>query len=327
MPKFSIIIPLYNAEPHIAQCLDSIAQQTYTDFEVIMVDDGSTDNSAAICTEMQRHDSRFFYIYQENGGVSSARNVGIAKATGEWLCFVDADDVLYPATLSTYYNMVSRQDADMAMGSYVLDSNIPKECFKEEKSFLLTIDRHKAADLMFLTNEYGYQGYVWNKVFKRSIIQKHGICFDTSISYNEDRLFCIDYICHMNGPLLFSSTPVYHYFKRETGAMGKASKAFNEKIFSDFDSSVLMLTMLKENGFPRKTINLSRDRIADSYDLIRHNMRNVGCLNAKQRTAELLCRVKRIIGQLFYIDNRIRRFLSKQLGHILKRKIYLESVL
>ena len=92
MHSVSIIIPIYNGERYLYQCLESIQMQGYTDFEVLMIDDGSTDGSAGICMEFAERDSRFRYKHKENGGVSSARNVGIEESTGEWLLFVDADD-------------------------------------------------------------------------------------------------------------------------------------------------------------------------------------------------------------------------------------------
>ena len=91
-PKISIIIPIYKVEKYIRECLDSILNQTFTDWEALLIDDGSPDNSGVICDEYAAKDNRFKVFHKENGGVSSARNLGLEKATGEWVTFIDADD-------------------------------------------------------------------------------------------------------------------------------------------------------------------------------------------------------------------------------------------
>src|SRR5690606_22590995 len=92
MPKVSVIIPVYNTENYLRECLDSILAQTFTDFEVLLINDGSTDSSGKICDEYAEKDSRIKVFHKENGGVSSARNLGLDNAKGEWICFVDSDD-------------------------------------------------------------------------------------------------------------------------------------------------------------------------------------------------------------------------------------------
>lgn len=91
-PKLSVIVPIYNVEPYLRQCLDSIVNQTYRNLEIILVDDGSPDNCGAICDEYAEKDERIFVVHKQNGGLSAARNDGIARATGEWITFVDSDD-------------------------------------------------------------------------------------------------------------------------------------------------------------------------------------------------------------------------------------------
>ena len=105
MPKVSIIVPIYNSETHLSRCIDSILAQTYSDFELILVNDGSIDNSGKICDEYAQKDSRIIVIHKENGGTSSARNIGLEKSHGEYITFVDSDDTIYPNYLCTFsYN-------------------------------------------------------------------------------------------------------------------------------------------------------------------------------------------------------------------------------
>jgi glycosyltransferase involved in cell wall biosynthesis len=113
MPKLSIVIPVYNVEDYIEKCLDSIRGQTFTDFEVICVDDGSTDYSGMLCNRYRRIDKRFKVIHQENAGVSSARNRGIDEASGEWLTFVDPDDWINNEFYERLFEAQQKFDADV----------------------------------------------------------------------------------------------------------------------------------------------------------------------------------------------------------------------
>lgn len=101
-PLVTVIIPVYNAENTLARCVDSILAQTFTDFELLLIDDGSRDGSAALCDEYAKKDGRVRVFHKENGGVSSARNVGLDNAQGEWLCFCDSDDYTYPCWLKNF---------------------------------------------------------------------------------------------------------------------------------------------------------------------------------------------------------------------------------
>ena len=102
MPKVSIIVPIYNSEAHLSRCIDSILAQTLTDFELILVNDGSQDNSGKICDNYAQKDSRIIVLHKENGGTSSARNVGLKKSRGEYITFVDSDDTIYPHYLTSF---------------------------------------------------------------------------------------------------------------------------------------------------------------------------------------------------------------------------------
>ena len=115
MPLLSIIVPVYNTATYLPACLDSILSQGFTDFEVLLVDDGSSDGSGAICDKYAEADSRVRVFHQENGGVSSARNLGLSQAKGEWIYFVDSDDEMLPDGLQTLVDCIS-DDVDIVMG-------------------------------------------------------------------------------------------------------------------------------------------------------------------------------------------------------------------
>lgn len=323
MPKFSIIIPLYNAERYIGQCLDSIAEQSYPDFEVIIVDDGSTDNGALIAKSMAEKDPRFVYYYKENGGVSSARNLGIDKAKGEWISFVDADDLLLPDALTTFANLCSDNDIEMAMGTYIEESYLLKECFKEARTFDLILSRDRIIELMFMPHLYNYQGSAWGKVYRRDLLNDNHIRFNTSIAINEDRLFCVEYICLITQRVRFTSFPVYKYIKRADGTMGSFSNSFKPTLLSDFDASLIMLDRVENGGFPKCVVKLGYDNVINSYDMVRHLMAAAHYSKTKEETAHLKQRTINRVGLLFFLWQRVRRFLSRQYYNIFRRKIYI----
>ena len=117
-PKISIIVPVYNVEKYIRRCLDSIAAQTFTDWECICVDDGTPDASGKICDEYAQKDGRFVVIHKENGGVSSARNVGLDVAKGEYVTFCDSDDWVEKEMLEVFYNTALKNDAEVVISGF-----------------------------------------------------------------------------------------------------------------------------------------------------------------------------------------------------------------
>ena len=118
IPKISVIIPVYNAEKYLYRCIDSVLAQTYQDFELLLIDDGSKDSSGAICDEYAAKDARVRVFHKENGGVSSARNVGLDHARGEWITFVDADDWI---SMDWLKEMMTHSDSDLVIADFVVE--------------------------------------------------------------------------------------------------------------------------------------------------------------------------------------------------------------
>lgn len=216
MPKVSIIIPIYNAERYIEECLDSICKQTFSDFEVIMIDDGSKDRSAEVCQRYAACDSRLRYIYKENGGVSSARNRGIEVAQGEYVSFVDADDWVTEDYLETL--MASEPKADITFfGETTIESNggqsqrIPKDTYckgqTDIEEILYYLKCGPLGDIM---------GWTWDKFFRLDIINEHKIRFREDLCFMEDEVFTLEY-CHHIGSIRTISSPLYFYRKLDSG--------------------------------------------------------------------------------------------------------------
>lgn len=189
-PFLTIIIPCYNSELYLKDCLDSIRTQEFADFEVLMIDDGSNDRTGCIIDDFSVIDSRFKAIHQQNGGVSSARNAGLKAATGEWICFVDSDDTLKPDALNTLTNLADNE-SDIVFAGYEIFNNKPFNIPQPITSVKTNVE---LALELFAPSDYNYMGYSVAKLFRRSIITDNDIHFDESLFYNEDRLFNLSFL-------------------------------------------------------------------------------------------------------------------------------------
>ena len=212
MELISIILPVYKAEKCLSKCIDSILAQTYENFELILVDDGSPDNSGKICDEYAEKDKRIKVIHKENGGVSSARNVGLDNAKGENITFVDADDVAHKKYLEVLYDNLKKYDADISWCSY---NNIYKDqCLKsKEHTFnYLAIDFSDSKFVEYFKSFFSYcnspSTAVWGKLFTKKSIEN--IRFDEKIKIAEDKLFLLESL-RFAKKMCFSNECVYDY--------------------------------------------------------------------------------------------------------------------
>ena len=171
--KISVIVPVYNVEKYLRPCIDSILASTYTDFELILVDDGSTDSSGSICDEYASRDTRVILNHQGKQGLSKARNAGIEQSSGDLVAFVDADDVIAPTMLQMLLDaLVSNPDCDFAMGraATFYDDSMPQ--FDVESSTtpkIVEYSQHQYMSYLFSGNQFGYP-VVWCKLFRRAFI-------------------------------------------------------------------------------------------------------------------------------------------------------------
>lgn len=190
----SIIIPVYNVEQYLQECLDSILSQTYSNFEVILINDGSLDDSSKICDKYAHKDKRIRVIHQKNSGVSAARNKGIDNANGEWITFVDSDDWLDPDFLASFQlsNDIDVSVTGLCYMRWPERFEIKTWTF-EEKIISLSKDFDDIANNNLL--EFGT---VCCKAYRRQIIEAYNIRFDTKISYHEDHLFFLQYLQHVD---------------------------------------------------------------------------------------------------------------------------------
>lgn len=186
MPKISIIIPVYNAEEYLEECLLSIGQQTFGDFEILAINDGSTDNSLEILNQYQEKEPRLKIFSQENKGVSAARNLGLENATGEYIGFVDADDWLHSQTLGTYIIALSEENSDIVISQFLLK----KDNSIEQKCNVQIYDRQDVEVKIFPKFiESDVYNSVCNKLYKSDLIKKANAQFPVGVSIAEDAQF------------------------------------------------------------------------------------------------------------------------------------------
>lgn len=220
----SIIIPVYNAKKYLSNTLDSVVKQTYKNLEIILVNDGSTDNSKDICESYAKIDKRIKVINKENGGVSSARNYGLALAKGEYISFVDSDDFLFEDMIETLVNDIQNTNAEIAVCGYWHVTE------KEYRNIINRIKTEELTKLEALYNPVNYfysktlMPFMWNKIFDRRLIEK--IRFDETIHYGEDYLFCA--MAYMKArKACYRTDKKYFYIKRNDGlSMSEGSVEF-----------------------------------------------------------------------------------------------------
>lgn len=210
-PKVSIIIPVYNAEIQLRRCISSVLLQQYEDFELILVDDGSTDASGAICDEYAQKDSRVRVIHKANGGVSAARNDAIASAQGEYLQFLDSDDWITPDATRLLVATAKNTDCDLVVADfYRVQGERVSRKGDIAKEGVLT--REEYAAYMMQNPALFYYGVLWNKLYKRRIVVEHGLKMNEEIRYCEDFLFNLEYMCYAYTYCALQ-VPIYYYVK------------------------------------------------------------------------------------------------------------------
>ena len=234
MDKISIIIPVYNVEQYVKKCLESVLNQTYSNLEVLIINDGSTDNSAYICQEYADKDTRIRLFHQENRGLSSALNIGLEHFTGDYLGFVDSDDWVEPDMFETLYNLIKSKKTSISIASFYYDkdnvsfpvknkNHIPDDVISKKNMLLYPLQRDMYP---------GFCGYVWNKLYSADIIKASNLKFAEEIKYGMDIVFYTSLVISENGTGICSDKPVYHYLQRDTAISKSKSYQIRKDILA-----------------------------------------------------------------------------------------------
>lgn len=240
----SIIVPVYNVEKFLHRCIDSILAQTFADFELLLINDGSKDNSGLICDEYAAKDNRVRVFHKENGGASAARNYGLDNATGKYICFIDSDDWVENNYLETLW---PAENEDMVVCSITYEG-------KEKWELSLWDKKYNRADLRDSLNYIVEHMAVCSpccKILRRDTIEENKIRFDTDVCAGEDMLFVYDYLSVGLDKIHTTSLPLYHYY------VEKSSLSHN---VVPFDTTVYVMEQLQ------KKLKLVGDKYEWDYD-------------------------------------------------------------
>lgn len=210
-PTVSIIVPVYNAEDTISRCIDSILNQDYTDFELLLVNDGSKDSSGSICDKYAAGDSRIHVIHKENTGVSDSRNLALDRACGTYLQFLDSDDWITPNATGLLVQAAERFHCDLVISDFyrVVGERVSHKGDIEDDCVMT---REEFASHMIENPADFYYGVLWNKLFRREIIEQYHLRMDSDISWCEDFMFNLEYIRHAD-VFYALQVPIYYYVK------------------------------------------------------------------------------------------------------------------
>lgn len=201
----SIIVPVYNVEKYIARCLDSILQQTYNEWECIIINDGSIDDSSEICKSYCNKNNKFKYFEQINRGVAAARNKGVDLAVGDYICFIDPDDWVEPQYLEELYYTIEEANVDIVACEYYCSTDNKNEVIHiNEKSYLNREETIKAI------SDSTIESFLWNKIFRKADLKKYkfrdGACYEDVLLFN-------DIIVDIQSMIIIHK-PLYHYYMR-----------------------------------------------------------------------------------------------------------------
>lgn len=219
-PLISVIVPVYNVEKYLPRCIDSIIDQTFKNFELLLIDDGSKDKSGEICDEYAKRDNRIKVFHKENGGVSSARNVGLDSAKGEWISFCDSDDYVYPSWLECFVKNLSLSP-DLVITGFISQTIENNKQYKYIKANIFTVQ-----DVITELLEADILGYLWCKCFNKKIIKLSGIKFNERYIIWEDVLFIYQYLCCCH-KVVSDSSINYYYFQPDFNAKYKGINNFD----------------------------------------------------------------------------------------------------
>ena len=256
-PKISIIVPVYNAQKTIARCIESILNQDYKDFELLLIDDGSKDDSGNICDGYAGQDERVRVIHKENSGVSDTRNLALKEAVGEYLQFLDADDWITPNATRLLVESMESNNCDMVIADFyrVIGERLSHKGSIDEDGVL---SRENFANLMMENPADFYYGVLWNKLYKKEIIEKHHLNMNPKISWCEDFMFNLEYIRYCEN-IYVLQVPIYYYVKTKGSLVSQSmtlAKTIRTKLMVFEYYNEFYKQVLSEEEYEKKRLQI-----------------------------------------------------------------------
>lgn len=233
-PKISVIVPVYKVEQYLPHCIDSILAQTFTDFELLLIDDGSPDNSGRICNEYANKDTRIRVFHKENGGVSSARNLGLDNIRGEWITFGDADDYFLKDALEILSKYAIESDVEM----------VQSNAYRLESGEYTPILNQKAGIYNEVISESKHFA-LWGFLLSSQIIRNHKLKFVEGLTFSEDRVFLLEYSLYAKSIKIIDNI-TYVYRIHPQSACGSTN--FQRKVFHQFWAAFLITCLSERPG-------------------------------------------------------------------------------
>lgn len=321
MPKFSVIVPIYNVEKYLPRCIDSLVNQTLKDIEIILVDDGSPDNCPVICDEYAAKDDRIKVIHKKNGGVSAARNDGLYFATGEYVIFCDSDDWMELDACEVMYETALQNDVDVVVGDiYRIKGHeaIYNRYFAEEFTYRDRSDMDKLVEADIYQNychlppttpTIGYGG-PWNKAVRRTFLLEHGIQFDVSLLGLYDDILYTAYVYANTKSVTYVQKPVYNYVVVETSITNSYksnSVDISRRIFEAFESFIS--NNCSEGKWNKAYYALVIRRLEETLRLYFFSLKN------KKKKHEMLSELNKLLNSEPYITACQGVELEKLMSH------------
>lgn len=250
MPLISVIIPVYKCEKYLENCVNSILNQTFSDFEIILVDDGSPDNCGEICDALAQNNNKVTVLHQENQGQAAARNNGVKIARGEWLHFIDADDTIHPQMLAALYDAVNKNNVKLAMCSAIQGELIPDSFNSPEETVFQALEMSEDNILNLCKNEKYYYWVVWGKLIHKSIYEKYPL---TEGRIFEDNAIVCKWL-YETKKVALTDAPLYFYY---VNTQGTTKKAFSQKRLDILWAFKEQIDFFYSIGFKKMTEHLA----------------------------------------------------------------------
>lgn len=310
-PLVSVIVPVYNVDKYLAQCIDSLIIQTYQSLEIILVDDGSTDESGSVCDAYAKKDSRIQVIHKENGGVSVARNSGILEARGSYICFVDADDVVKPDYILYLYKLLKRYKADISACNYIKISSEEKEKIKNKRIKKRTKVFTSIEAIKSMLYKKEITGYSYLKLIKKELIE--GELFNTQLKLVEDFDFMFRVIKKAKR-VVYGNKILYLYYQNSGSCMHDSNwKKYEaawkflknmmyviEEEIPSLQTAYITYLFVGGLGFYSKSVYWSK---AEKFKAcLRNDIKQYSAIVADNKEAKM---IYRILGEICRINERI----------------------
>lgn len=259
----SIIIPIYQAETHLYKCIDSILSQKHIEYELILVNDGSNDKSPQICNEYATKYPQIKVIHKKNGGPSSARNIGLEYAKGDYITFIDADDYVSPYFLYDLINGQKKHNSDLTICGYYKETPEKKIKYKFDNIHLSS----KKLNTLFTHYNLLSQCYSWNKLFKHEIIKKYNLRFNPDISLAEDAIFLFQYLLHVKSVQLIDKENYYYQIVNDSNSLMHIKRSSNERrvLYHHYSTSIKKLAKYIND---KNTTNIFYSQLANIIENI-----------------------------------------------------------